>query len=569
MRRQIPVRSQDRAKTLYSTNLARLVVIGCDGLKSRVREYLFGMWNPISYPRYSGEYAFRGLVTMADATKAIGTAKAKYFTMHLGPGAHLLHYPVANDTMVNVVCFVTDTEDEDWTDSKNLVKPATRADLERALQRFHPALRALASVFPERIDKWGLFDHWDHPAPFYNRRNICLVGDAAHASTPHHGAGACLGVEDAACISALLAEAALSLRKGTATKAEALTAAFQAYDTTRRKRCAWFVESSRRVSNIYSSEDWASATVRAEVRLEEVKDRSHKIWHFDPEKMVEGAIKEYLRCLISSQHEPADLVVLNGKQAQGFSILDDRKSNAKGTDRVKPNGTETTGVVLEPNGFSDSDATLDAAETRGPIVKPNAFSHFNGTLDIAETRGPPVQPNGVTEPNGLESPSKSSHVNGVSTANGAIRDAENTDGSASCDSEKPNGIAHVNGHGRTDQTRDTAINKAMATANAIPTVDISQWLDPKAPQEVKDDIVKQVHDACSIYGFFNLVGHGVSKDAQERTKTAARRFFNLSMEEKMKVSVDKSMGKSFRGFEPPLLQKHKNSSMPDTKEVSS
>ncbi|KAI8183532.1 FAD-dependent monooxygenase azaH [Colletotrichum sp. SAR 10_86] len=47
---------------------------------------------------------------------------------------------------------------------------------------------------------WGLFDLGDHPVPTFSRGRICLIGDAAHASTPHQGAGAGLCIEDAATL---------------------------------------------------------------------------------------------------------------------------------------------------------------------------------------------------------------------------------------------------------------------------------------------------------------------------------------------------------------------------------
>ncbi|MCJ1473379.1 hypothetical protein MMC13_002030 [Lambiella insularis] len=106
----------------------------------------------------------------------------------------------------------------------------------------------------------------------------------------------------------------------------------------------------------------------------------------------------------------------------------------------------------------------------------------------------------------------------------------------------------------------------MTIKNTIPTIDISPFTSPNASQQAKDDVVKEVHDACSTYGFFNLVGHGVPAEAQERTRRSAKLFFDLPLEEKMEVSVDKSMGKSFRGYESSKIQTHQVGLLPDTKE---
>ena len=45
-----------------------------------------------------------------------------------------------------------------------------------------------------KSDIWALFDH--PPAHTYTKGRVCLLGDAAHASTPHNGAGTCFDCED-------------------------------------------------------------------------------------------------------------------------------------------------------------------------------------------------------------------------------------------------------------------------------------------------------------------------------------------------------------------------------------
>lgn len=276
-------------------NFCDLKVIGCDGIKSRVREYLLGEGNPASYPHYSHKFAYRGLISMDNALKALGESKARNFTIHVGPNAHVLHYPVANETLVNIAAFVSDPDE--WTDGKNLVKPASRAEMEKDFENWNPCVRAIASFLPEHIDKWALFDSWDYPAPFFSRGKICLVGDAAHASVPHHGAGACFGIEDALCISTLIGEVSTSIRMKIASKEQALTAAFEAYDAVRRKRSQWFVDSSRRVSDLFQQPEWADPQrwVKAETCWQEVEDRSYNIWRFDYHAMLRDAIKMYWR----------------------------------------------------------------------------------------------------------------------------------------------------------------------------------------------------------------------------------------------------------------------------------
>lgn len=233
---------------------------------------------------------------MDKAISALGEYKARNQHNHVGPNAHLIHYPVANQTMINATAFVSDPNE--WPDDKVTVVPALRKDLEDAFAGWNPCLTALIRHFPEKLDKWAVFDTWDYPAPFFNKGSVCLAGDAAHASSPHHGAGACCGIEDALCLVTLLQQvnATLATTPTTKTKkAEALAAAFEVFDAVRRTRGQWLVNSSRRVCDLYHQPEWGHPQkwTKAETCFEEIRDRSLKIWHFDYDGMMRDAVARY------------------------------------------------------------------------------------------------------------------------------------------------------------------------------------------------------------------------------------------------------------------------------------
>ena len=52
-------------------------VIGSDGIKSKVRQIMFGHDAPCAFPGYTYKYAYRGLVPMEQAIAAIGEERAK------------------------------------------------------------------------------------------------------------------------------------------------------------------------------------------------------------------------------------------------------------------------------------------------------------------------------------------------------------------------------------------------------------------------------------------------------------------------------------------------------------
>jgi salicylate hydroxylase len=96
----------------------------------------------------------------------------------------------------------------------------------------------------EKPDIWALFDH--PPAPTYYEGNFAILGDAAHASTPHCGAGAGQAVEDAFILSNLLGDVATS---------NEIERAFHAYDAVRRPRTQLVVTKSRETGGIYEFEN--------------------------------------------------------------------------------------------------------------------------------------------------------------------------------------------------------------------------------------------------------------------------------------------------------------------------
>ena len=76
----------------------------------------------------------------------LGTWKAHNFHHHVGPGAHLTHYPVANHTALNVVVFLSD--ETPWPDSMTMVSKGTRSEVEKALQGWHPTVLGIVNLLP-------------------------------------------------------------------------------------------------------------------------------------------------------------------------------------------------------------------------------------------------------------------------------------------------------------------------------------------------------------------------------------------------------------------------------------
>ena len=265
-------------------------MIGCDGLKSRVREHLFGKGNPVSYSHYTHKIAYRGLIPMDKAIEVVGDSNARNQHMHIGPGRHFLHFPVANQTLVNIAAFVADPNE--WQDEEKMTAPATREEVQEAFSEWGPTVRAMASLLPDELDRWAIFDSFDHPAPTYARGRIAIAGDAAHCSAPHHGAGAGIGVEDALCLATVLGMATSSMQEKAAPMHQALSGAFETFNDVRHERSQWLVNSSRGICDVY---EWADPKTGNDTQkcFEEIEWRSHKIWNFDIEGMLKDATEGF------------------------------------------------------------------------------------------------------------------------------------------------------------------------------------------------------------------------------------------------------------------------------------
>ena len=209
-------------------------VIGCDGVKSKVRRCLFG---EKSDARFTGKYAYRGLVPMSKAIDLLGETRARNAQGYLGYGGHVLTMQVERGTTMNVVAFRTKLDGK-W-ENPQWVLPTRKEDINDDFAGWSDDVKKILNLM-ERPDVWALFDH--PPIPQLWESRICLLGDAAHASTPHQGSGAGMALEDAYILSELL---------GHVRSVDELETAFKAYSCVRHPRGMKLVETSRACGEVY------------------------------------------------------------------------------------------------------------------------------------------------------------------------------------------------------------------------------------------------------------------------------------------------------------------------------
>jgi len=167
------------------------VVVGADGVHSVARNWVTGGDEPV----YSGTSGFRGLVP-AERLPSLPDPGALQFWM--GPGAHLLHYPIQGGSVMNFLAVIDGPER--WTAPAWLEEAAPGAHL-APFAGWHPAVTEMLAAVPQS-PRWGLFAR--RPLARWSRGPVVLLGDAAHAMLPHQGQGANQTIEDAAVLAAEL-----------------------------------------------------------------------------------------------------------------------------------------------------------------------------------------------------------------------------------------------------------------------------------------------------------------------------------------------------------------------------
>ncbi|WP_345029657.1 FAD-dependent monooxygenase [Ravibacter arvi] len=126
---------------------------------------------------------------------------------------------------------------------------APETNLETLYSEFHPDTAQLIRMTPPETLHYSSIQQLK-PIPKWQKQQVCLLGDAAHAMTPNLGQGACQAIEDAYALGKLLA--------GGLNPADA----FSRYEKVRRRRVNAIVERSRIMGKISHLENRTAINLR-------------------------------------------------------------------------------------------------------------------------------------------------------------------------------------------------------------------------------------------------------------------------------------------------------------------
>ena len=163
------------------------VVIGADGIRSRLR----AVTGPVTDPRYAGRVAWRGLIPASALPAA--AAPGHGATVWMGPGRHLVAYPVRRGELINFIAVLDRPEwaEEGWS------LPGDPKELRAAFAGWAAPVRTLLDAVSECF-LWGLFERPEQVR--WVRDRFALIGDAAHPMMPFLAQGAAMAIEDGAAL---------------------------------------------------------------------------------------------------------------------------------------------------------------------------------------------------------------------------------------------------------------------------------------------------------------------------------------------------------------------------------
>lgn len=133
---------------------------------------------------------------------------------------------------------------------------------------FHPMITdIIEATLPENVILNELTDL--APIPKWYADNLCLIGDAAHATTPNLGQGACQSIEDAYVIGKLLQHT------------DDFNQAFKDFKNIRRKKVNYVVDTSWKIGQF---SQWEKATALRNFLMKMVPERFNR-------KLVERVVE--------------------------------------------------------------------------------------------------------------------------------------------------------------------------------------------------------------------------------------------------------------------------------------
>ncbi|MFM2060151.1 MAG: hypothetical protein RLY71_4536, partial [Pseudomonadota bacterium] len=260
------------------------VLIGADGVHSALRRAVLDGEDlgtdaaQDTAARFTGLMAWRGVVPMARLPAA---QRAPLGVNWVGPGGHVITYPVRRGELLNFVAIVErdDWQGESWSDA------GSPAELHADLAGWHAELHHIVDAIDTPF-RWALLSR--PPLPRWVQGRLVLIGDAAHPTLPFLAQGANMALEDGLLIARCLTEFTADDRPGGALGLDDTLARFVALRHPRTSRIVQgSAENTRRFHNpVLADPTAAAAYIDREWEPTKVRLRYDWLFEYDATRLA-------------------------------------------------------------------------------------------------------------------------------------------------------------------------------------------------------------------------------------------------------------------------------------------
>jgi 3-hydroxybenzoate 6-monooxygenase len=166
------------------------LLIGADGLWSNIRKQV----TADGPPRVSGHTTYRSVIPTEQMPEDLRWNAA---TLWAGPKCHIVHYPLSGWKVFNLVVTYHNDAPEPVAG-----KPVSEEEVMKGFRHVHERAQSII----RHGTNWKLWVLCDRdPTESWIDGRVVLLGDAAHPMLQYFAQGACQAMEDAVCLSHMLA----------------------------------------------------------------------------------------------------------------------------------------------------------------------------------------------------------------------------------------------------------------------------------------------------------------------------------------------------------------------------
>ena len=253
------IESNDGVNILFDDGTFEIgdLVIGADGVKSRIRDQVCGPVQAV----YTGDAAWRVTVATSDLPRNFID---EVMSVWMGPGRHAVCYYIRSGDILNFVGAVEtkDEPNESWT--AKFPWERFKADFDGWNKKVQTIID---TVDRDACYRWSMFKR--PRLEFWSTSRVTILGDAAHATLPYLAQGAAMAMEDGAVLMRALKKEKLVLD------------ALKLYERNRIDRTARVVEASDANKKLFHLNS-VSEIRQAFANRNEGKDRNAWLYSYNP-----------------------------------------------------------------------------------------------------------------------------------------------------------------------------------------------------------------------------------------------------------------------------------------------